>query len=354
MSALTRESLWAKLRERGLVGGELPAPEADRSPWFVRAMLGVAGWIGALFVLGFVGMALEGLMRSAVASLAVGALMCAAAATIFRARDSDLVTQFAFAVSLAGQALLANGWFDLLRLSSAAALVVGAQQAALFFLLPNFNHRVWASWSGAYAVVFALGKLGLAALAPAIVSAAFLALWLREFDHPRRGRLLRSGGYGLAIAAAQAAVMQGPLIHVLLFAEAAGGDRVVMWIGAAAAGAVLLWAVVALLRREGVALASGPGKSALAGAAILAVASLKAPGIGPATAILLVGYANGNRLLAGLGIATLIGYLSHYYYSLQATLLEKSVLLAAAGLALIAARLALAKLWPETGIKSHA
>jgi hypothetical protein len=354
VSELTREGLWAKLRERELVGGELPAPEADRSPWFVRVMLGVAGWIGALFLLGFVGIALERLIESPPASLTAGALACAAAAAIFRARDSDLVTQFAFAVSLAGQALMANGWFDLVGSSSAAALVVGAQQAALFFLLPNFNHRVWASWSGAYAVVFALGKLGLAALAPALATAAFLAVWLREFDHPRQGRLLRSGGYGLAIAAVQAAVMQGPLTHVLLWGGTAGGDRVAMWIGAAAAGAVLLWAVLALLRREGVALASGPGKSALAGAAILAVASLKAAGIGPATAILLVGYANGNRLLAGLGIAALIGYLSHYYYSLQATLLEKSVLLAAAGLALIAARLALAKLRPETGNKRHA
>lgn len=354
MSELTREGLWAKLRERGLVAGDPPPLAEDRSPWFVRLVLGVAGWIGALFLLGFVGIALEPLIENPPASLAVGALACAAAAIIFRARGSDLFTQFAFAVSLAGQALMAYGWFELIRSSSAAALVVGVQQAALFFLLPNFNHRVWASWSGAYAVVFALGKLGLAALAPAVASAAFLAVWLREFDHPRQGRLLRSAGYGLAIAAAQAAVMQGPLAHVLLWGGSAGGERVAWWIGAAAAGAVLLWTVLALLRREGVALTSGPGKSALAGAVMLAAASLKAAGIGPATAILLVGYANGNRLLAGLGIAALIGYLSQYYYSLQATLLEKSALLAAAGLALIVARLALAKLWPEAASARHA
>lgn len=354
MSEPSREGLWAKLRDSGLVAGDPPPPAEDHSPWFVRVMLGVAGWIGALFLLGFVGIALERLIESPPASLAAGALACAAAAVVFRARGSDLFIQFAFAVSLAGQALMAYGWFELVRSSGVAALLIGAQQAALFFLLPNFTHRVWASWSGAYAVVFALGKLGLAAWAPAIATGAFLAVWLREFDHPRQGRLLRSGGYGLALAAAQAAVMQGPLTPILLWGTRAGDERVAMWTGAAAAGAVLAWAVVALLRREGVGLASVPGKSALAGATMLAVASLKAPGIGAATAILLVGHANGNRLLLGLGIATLIGYLSHYYYALQATLLEKSALLAAAGLALIAARLALARLWPETGRASRA
>ena len=52
-------------------------------------------------------------------------------------------------------------------------------------------------------------------------------------------------------------------------------------------------------------------------------------------------------MLAGLGIFALLGYLSHYYYSLHATLLEKSVLLVCAGVALLTARLALHRWWPE-------
>jgi uncharacterized membrane protein len=59
-----------------------------------------------------------------------------------------------------------------------------------------------------------------------------------------------------------------------------------------------------------------------------------------------LGYANANRVLAGFGILALIGYLSYYYYSLQATLLEKSALLAAAGIALLLARCALLRAWP--------
>jgi uncharacterized membrane protein len=132
------------------------------------------------------------------------------------------------------------------------------------------------------------------------------------------------------------------------------GGKAGAWIGAATCGAVLLWAVITLLRREGVPLASAVGKIALAGAAILALISLKAPGVGPAAAILVVGYANGNRVLAGLGVAALLGYLSHYYYALHATLLEKSVLLACAGLTLFLLRLALLKWWPRAKEVGHA
>jgi uncharacterized membrane protein len=122
---------------------------------------------------------------------------------------------------------------------------------------------------------------------------------------------------------------------------------VLAWSGAAASAAVLLGAAVGLLRREGVGLASGRGCLALGAALVVAAASLKAPGLGPAAAMLVIGYANGNRVLAGLGIVALLGYLSHYYYSLQLTLLEKSALLAATGLTLLAARFLLRRIWTE-------
>jgi len=282
----------------------------------------------------------------------VGALACVAATAIFRAAPrNDLVAQFGLAISLAGQALLAFGlqeWFG--RSTTAVALVIALQQAALFVLVPNFIHRAWCAWSGASAATYAVMDAGLYAFAPAAVTAGFLWVWLSEFKLAKRGALVRAGGYGLALAASQTAVMHGGLWTAWLWSRGAGvplGGELGAWLGTIASGAVPLWAVVKLLGREGVALGSGPGRVALASAAIIALVSLKAPGVGPAAAILVVGYANGNRVLAGLGIFALLGYLSHYYYSLHATLLEKSVLLVCAGVALLTARLALHRWWPE-------
>jgi uncharacterized membrane protein len=54
--------------------------------------------------------------------------------------------------------------------------------------------------------------------------------------------------------------------------------------------------------------------------------------------IVLLGFANANRVLAGLGIASLLVYVSSYYYLLDVTLLAKSAVLAATGAALLGAR----------------
>jgi uncharacterized membrane protein len=62
----------------------------------------------------------------------------------------------------------------------------------------------------------------------------------------------------------------------------------------------------------------------------------------------LLGYANANRVLTGLGVFSLIAYLSLYYYQLQATLLVKSASLIATGMVLLIARFVLVMLWPAT------
>lgn len=359
MNAMSREGIWTQLRQQGLVDGELPAHGEARSPWFVRVMLGFAGWIGAWFLLGFVAIGLVAVVKSPTASWLVGAGACAAVAMLYRAsRNGDFTSQFGLAVSLAGQALMVYGLTEWVgRSFTAVALGVAAQQALLFILLPNFVHRVWTAWTGAYAASFAMANVGLQALAPAAVTAGFVLVWLREFDHPARGALIRAGGYGLALAAVQTAVMHGGLWYAWLAAMSGRtppSGSALAWAGAVAAGLVLVWSVLLLLRREQLAVDSGPGKVALTAAVVLALASIKAPGVGPAVAILVVGYANGNRVLAGLGIAALIGYLSHYYYALHATLLEKSVLMAFAGIGLLAARLALHRWWPEKKEVNHA
>jgi hypothetical protein len=341
---MTGEALWLRLREARLVEGDMPASE-PAPPWFVRLMLGIAGWLGAIFLLAFVGIGFAALMRSPTAGIAVGAAVCVAAVFLFRLRQKgDLVGQFAFAISLAGQGLMAVGFMNAFdRSTGVVALCIAVQQAVLFLLAPSFLHRVWTAASGGYAAAYALGNFGLGAYAPALLTAAFVAVWLREFDFMKQAETVRAGGYGLAAAAA-IWVVHGSMPLLLNRMPVPG---IHFWGGAIACGAVLLGSALALLRREGVSLDSAQGKAALIGASILALVALKAPGVAPATTILVLGYAHGNRPLAGFGVIAMIAYLSHYYYSLQATLLEKSALLAAAGIALLIARFAIQRAWPE-------
>jgi len=353
MSAMTRVELWARLRDAGLASGELPEAGEARTPWYVRSMLGTAGWIGALFLLSFVGAGFAFVMSSAIASFVVGAGLCAFAVTIFRgAPKSGFLAQFGLAVSLAGQGLLLFSvmqWFQ--RPVAAVASYVALQQALLFVLVPNYTHRVWTSVTALLAVIYVMIDAGLFPFTPAALAALFLWVALGEFRLARHGPLLRPGIYGLALATVLASVLHGALIADLLLGHSHRGvfslGEAGLWLGRLASVAVMVWAVTALLVREGLSLSSGQGRVGLAGALMLGAISIKAPGVGPAAAILIVGYANADRVLAGLGIFALLGYLSHYYYSLQVTLLEKSGLLVAAGIALLLARLAMRRWWPE-------
>ena len=146
-------------------------------------MLGFAGWFGAFFLLGFVGVALEAIVKSSVASFVVGALVCAGAHFIFRAtKIGDFTAQFGLAISLAGQFLMGYAFHEWFKGSTTAvALCLSIQQAVLFFLLPSFVHRVWTAGSGAYAASVVLGGLGFSPFAPAVITSAFIVAWLRFF-----------------------------------------------------------------------------------------------------------------------------------------------------------------------------
>src|SRR5690606_863952 len=162
MSAMTRVDLWERLRSAGLVASEMPPGGGARAPWYVRVMLGAAGWIGAMFLLSFVGVGLSVVVRNAGAAWIVGAAACAGAMFLFRRQPQhDFVSQFALAVSLAGQSLMAFAMLEAARQQvAAAAILIAVQQAVLFVLLPSLVHRVWCAWSGAIAVTFALADLG--------------------------------------------------------------------------------------------------------------------------------------------------------------------------------------------------
>lgn len=354
MNTADASELWRRLKALDLITGEAPPASAMTAPWFVRVMLGVAGWIGAVFLLLFVGLALSEVIKSSAASFIVGLIACTTAGVLFRAKpDSDFATQFALAVSLSGQALVLFALAQEMKANlGVIALSMSVFQAVLFFTIPNSVHRVWSAWTGGTAVVFALTDWHLHAYAPGLLSVACAWIWLNEFQYAKNGAMLRAGGYGLVLtlmgAAGMAAVTSGAVLWEFGDQRVGADSAYHVWFGAGMSGIVLLWAVHRLLVREAVLPGTGASWRILAAASILAVASLKAPGLAPATLILLLGYANGNRVLVGLGVVALLSYLSFYYYSLEVTLLHKSALMVATGVALLAVRLLLQKWWPPT------
>jgi len=339
------QRLWEALCAAGVASGQAPPDTAPHSPWYVRAMLGVAGWIAAAFLFGFVGQALPWVVDSKLAALAVGALMIAAAYALFKVGvGRDFVGQFALAMSLAGQALAAIGVFGLFQRDAIAWAVIGAGEVVLAVLIPSFVHRAWSGYAAAMCAAVALVEGGAAVLAVGAVGAGAAWLWSRELAFAARTSVVRPIAYGLTLGMIQiqgdALFMQGLLRMLAEDRDQAAWAQ--PWVGEVVSGLVLVGAVAHLVASGG-RLARRDATIALAAAVGFALLSLRAPGIATGVMLAALGFAAGNRVLAGVGIAALLFYLGAYYYTLQATLLAKSAVLAATGAALLAARWALTR-----------
>ena len=343
---MTAEALWDRLAAEGLVAGTRPEPDAGASPWFVRAMLGVAGWIGAIFLLLFVGAGFAFVMENGAAALIVGAACCGGAFLLLRAFDGqDFAEQFGLAVSLAGQAMIVVGLADFLKPEQASFyLAVAATQTGLALLVPQFLHRLLASAGAAVALALAILQLELHGLAAPLLCAGIATIWLEPRRWAGGGRLWRPIGYGLVLA----------LLLVETFRVAGASEwfglqrEAPSWLarhgpltGRGLTALILLWVAFALARRPGLAPTSRTGLAAAAAAFLVGLLSLGMPGLASALIVLLLGFAAGSRLLVAIGVLSLLGFVSHFYYSLHLTLLEKSGLLALTGLVLLAATLML-------------
>jgi hypothetical protein len=359
MNARERAALWSRLSARGLVRGAVPAPAADAGVWYIRAMIGIAAWIAALFLLAFIGLGVHDLLRTSGAKIVAGILSCGGAAAILRLARGAFVAQLGLALSLTGQGLFALGvlgWFRSRGMPGATeTLLIAAFEALLVVVVPHFVHRVICAAAAAFAFSYALGAAGLGTLGLPVLAAAFVAV---ELDDARAARFPISWpaiGIGLALALIavlpvqlapddwrqgwlprQAEPLLGPR-----FADVAMG---VVFFGAAK------WLVArSQIERRGVGYAG-----TLAGALALSVASVWVPGLAAALLIVFAGFATAQRPLMGLGMVALLAALSRYYYTLAATLLVKSAALLATAAVLFALWYALRRTARDPSEHRHA
>ena len=355
MNATQRVELWDRLRQSGIVAGDLPDDAGDMSPWYVRAMVGVAAWIAALFLVLAVGIGLEELLKSSAATAVAGLVICAAAIALMRANATGVfATQLALAGSLTGQALVAYALFNhAQRLDLTPWLLLCAFEVTLIVVAPNYVHRALATLAALVAARAALVVLGLWAVFPALAAAGFVAVHSNEARLVPRASLWQPVATGLALAAL-ASAGQGVLGADGLFWEDRRSVDVPAWVGSAAIAGVLLATTGRLLRDARLSPGSRLALWAWLAALALIPAAWPMPGLVVALIVLLVAFATGHHALVGLSALALLAVLSHYYYSLQTTLLVKSGALLATGLVLLGAGYVLHRVVPRAKENGHA
>lgn len=334
-----RASLWEALSSKGFVTGEVPSVNNIESPWYVRLLIGFSGWLAALFMLGFIGTAFEFVFRNNFAGFVVGSTMIFVAYLLLKKKsDSDFSSQFALAVSFAGQALVVFS-LDLFQWFSASDslnwILLCALQVVLTWFMPNSIHRVWSAFAAVMSMTIALTIWHVYFIQTALIMAAVAVVWLNEFNWIKYQNKLKPIGYGVTLALLY---QSSSSIFHFMFRHSINHNESIMqpWLGELFVGLVMLFVVWQLLKRQNTIPILVLAVSFIA-ALLLIMVSLKIYGLTIGVMIILLGYANGNRILTGLGISSLLFYVSAYYYTLESTLLVKSELLAVLGSLLILA-----------------
>ena len=336
-----RKSLWKELIYKNFVTGDVPSYENIESPWYVRLLIGFSGWLAALFMLGFIGAAFEFVFDNKAAGIIVGCIMIFLAyMMLVKKSDSDFSSQFALAVSFAGQVLLfvsldLFSWFT--PGDAFNWVLLGMLQVVLAWFMPSSIHRIWSAFAAVIALNIALAVWHIYFIETSFVMMAVAIVWLNEFKWIDYQQKLKPIGYGLTLAVLYQASTG---IFYIMFWNATSRYKeslVQPWVGELLAGMVILYVVWQLLIRQNIKIPGRIANAALIGTLVLIIASLKVFGLTVGVMIVLLGYANGNRILTGLGIASLLYYISAYYYTLQSTLLMKSQMLAILGILLLLA-----------------
>ncbi len=341
---MNRDELETRLRDEGLLapGAVLPEPAAAaHAPWYTRLMLGFAGWLAGVFLVGFFAGTFVLLFKDGAGMLVLSALLIGAAVLVDRkARGGEVVGQLALALSMAGQAFFVFGLAQLIpgrRDELFVPWAFAGLQVFLFVAMRGYLHRCIAAILGAAAIHYALGKVGLNSAAASGLALACAWIWARE---PRWRIRPESEAYSALAWGLSLALVAWSLPDLFPGVLGRKGSRTLEAAGYAMG---LLVYVVAIT--EGRTLRARA--AAVAGALLLAAAAYRAPGISAAALVLLAGIGTGQRSLAALGIVGMLGYLGVYYYQIDQTLLTKAATRAVTGAVLLAARGVMAGVLPS-------
>jgi hypothetical protein len=146
MSVLSTADLVDALHTAGVIDPTAPPPPdtAHDRPWYLALVQGFAGWLSGILLLCFIGLLIRPDSTATIVVLGVG-LTGGAWALYFIDRKAVFLDQLALAISIAGQLALAWGILRDVDSPAVGALVLFGLQCVVFFVMPNHVARVVAT-----------------------------------------------------------------------------------------------------------------------------------------------------------------------------------------------------------------
>ena len=339
------------------------AESAARNPWFISLLFGMSGILASLFFIGFLTLMLDntGLLDSTLAVIIIGALLSVIGGLLFynvRSRHSPFWNGLAFAITLAGQGYIA---FALLASEIAEPLnimLLLLVQLLMTIVIPNFIYRLLSATLALNCLFYLLTYYHLSE-----VSLGLLAL-ITSVTHLQRYTLAafiptkwRASFFDISSAIGYASAYVLLNISVYFIAAEYGNSfdnldsldnygeafSYNYYLAQGLLTLASLYAAYLILNRYHIKLLSAAGLLISAAIIILGVISIYVSGLLATSLIIIIATANSQRVLLGLGVIALVGYIFWYYYQLDTTLLVKSASMLFIGIALLLLRWLLIK-----------
>ena len=352
------------LQQQGLIDAQnvnhelLSSAQSEaRSPWFISLLFGFSGVFASLFFIGFLTLILDntGLLDSTLAVFIIGGILSVIGGFLFynaRIRHSPFWNSLAFAITLAGQGYIAYALLASEITEPLSIVLLFLVQLLMTVVIPNFVYRLLSATLALVCLLYLLNyyhlsevSLGLLAL---ITSVTHLQRYRLAAFIPRKWRM-----NALEIMSAMGYASAYVLLSISVYFIAAEYGNSLNNYGESfsynyylAQGLLTLaslYAAYLILKRYHIKLLSAAGLLISAAIVLLGIMSIYVSGLLATSLIIIIATANSQRVLLGLGIIALVGYIFWYYYQLDTTLLVKSASMLVIGIALLLLRWVLIK-----------
>ena len=327
------------------------------SPWFISLLFGMSGILASLFFIGFLTLLLDntGLLDSTLAVFIIGGILSGIGGFLFynaRSRHSPFWNSLAFAITLAGQGYIA---YALLASEITEPLNIGLLllvQLLMTVAIPNFIYRLLSATLALSCLFYLLNyyhlseiSLGLLAL---ITSVTHLQRYRLAAFIPHKWRMnaleiTNAIGYASAYVLLSVSVYFIAAEYGNSFDSYGEAFSYNYYLAQGLLTLASLYAAYLILKRYHIKLLSAAGLLISAAIVLLGIMSIYVSGLLATSLIIIIATANSQRVLLGLGIIALVGYIFWYYYQLDTSLLVKSASMLVIGIALLLLRWVLIK-----------
>ncbi|ATB27889.1 DUF4401 domain-containing protein [Melittangium boletus] len=337
-----REVLPSEQHERARAALESNQELVTSTPWFIRVLIGGGAWLSSLFLMIFVGMALSFAEKEG--ALILGLLLTGGAIVLRRSEPGLFLTQTALAIGLAGQGLFAFGMDSLVR-NVPLALALFVLEVFILVVYPDLIQRFLSTCAASLALLYVLHQgLSIVVMDVGLVGLAALAhgLFLHQgtLQARRWGALVTPAAFGLVTT----------LLTLLLVGawqgELFGDEAVLRILVTMGLTTVTLYSAWRVLEELNTAPGGTAGVTLFVALSLTALLTFRAPGVIAAVGVVLLGFHRRSVVLLGMAVVFILAFGVNYYYSLELTLLAKSLALLGGGLVMLGLRLFILRRFP--------